>query len=355
MIGIMPAKCLDIHADYLCGHAGACCTAGWAIPADGPALARIVAAFGDSSVVRREAGHTGGARAILRTRDGACTLHDAGTMRCRAHATLGIDGLPSACRHFPRVVLHDPRGTFLTLSHFCPTAAGLLFGAAGVHVVDAPGTLVPPGPLEGLDATGALPPNLTPRMLMDLHAFDEWERRALAMLTEAAETPHEALDLLAGATAAILPWTPDVPYSLCAWVSRAFDAPHRRAGERDRAELVDLARSSVPTDLGVPVRAGVPLDVTPVLELLQGEQAAVRRYLAARLFASWVPYFATSLATLVETLRITLAVLESEIDTRLGSTADPAGILRDAIRHTDLLMVHLSDTRTLVHLIERRS
>jgi len=43
MIGIMPAKCLDIHADYLCGHAGACCTAGWAIPADEPALATAAA------------------------------------------------------------------------------------------------------------------------------------------------------------------------------------------------------------------------------------------------------------------------------------------------------------------------
>ena len=46
--------------------------------------------------------------------------------RCRMHATLGHDALPLACRQFPRVTVEDPRGVSVTLSHYCPTAAGLL-------------------------------------------------------------------------------------------------------------------------------------------------------------------------------------------------------------------------------------
>ena len=40
------------------------------------------------------------------------------------------------------MVLHDPRGTFISLSHFCPTAAGMLFDdGPPVAIVDAPAAL----------------------------------------------------------------------------------------------------------------------------------------------------------------------------------------------------------------------
>ena len=66
--------------------------------------------------------------------------------------------LPSACRHFPRVYLRDARGDLLTLSHFCPTAASLLFEPGPVGVIDAPRPLALDEPIEGLDAREVLPP-----------------------------------------------------------------------------------------------------------------------------------------------------------------------------------------------------
>ena len=51
---------------------------------------------------------------------------------CAIQRQMGHDQLPSACRHFPRVVVLDPRGTFITLSHVCPTAARMLIaGGSG--------------------------------------------------------------------------------------------------------------------------------------------------------------------------------------------------------------------------------
>ena len=47
--------------------------------------------------------------------------------RCAVHRQLGRETLPSACRDFPRVVTLTPLGVSITLSHYCPTAAGMLF------------------------------------------------------------------------------------------------------------------------------------------------------------------------------------------------------------------------------------
>jgi len=70
---------------------------------------------------------------------------------------------------FPRIVLHDARGTFISLSHFCPTAASLLFESTGEAViVQAPAALSDIGELDGLDARHVWPPLLRPNMLMDL-------------------------------------------------------------------------------------------------------------------------------------------------------------------------------------------
>jgi hypothetical protein len=72
--------------------------------------------------------------------------------------------LPSACRHFPRVVVIDPRGTFVTLSHLCPTAARMLIDG-GPAVVVTSGAVIDThavGVWEGLDARGELPPLVRP-------------------------------------------------------------------------------------------------------------------------------------------------------------------------------------------------
>src|SRR5690349_1266319 len=122
------AWCLNVHASYRCRHAGACCRATWTIP------------FEDGTIAAREAG-------------GACSFLDGTNRLCSIHRTHGLHALPVTCRMFPRIVLHDTRGTFISLSHFCPTAAQLLFDWSGeVAIVEAPRTLSDIGELEGLDA-----------------------------------------------------------------------------------------------------------------------------------------------------------------------------------------------------------
>ena len=130
---------------------------------------------------------------IALTPAGGCLFHqDPG---CAIHAALGHDAIPASCQHFPRVCLIDSRGVFVTLSHFCPTAAGLLFEPQDtVTIVEGPSAL-PGGALpEGLDARDALPPLQSPKRLMDLADYGAWEREMVRVLT--TRDPLEALDLL---------------------------------------------------------------------------------------------------------------------------------------------------------------
>jgi hypothetical protein len=96
--------------------------------------------------------------ALARDPDGACVFLEPGPRGlCSIHRHAGPGALPSACRHFPRTVLSDGRGTFFSLSHYCPTAAMLLFDSAPLTIVEAAPPLKIDAP-EGLEARGVLPP-----------------------------------------------------------------------------------------------------------------------------------------------------------------------------------------------------
>ena len=115
---------------------------------------------------------------LPRDANGACVFHDG---HCTVYAHR-----PLSCVHFPYVCMIDPRGVHVTLSHYCPTAAALLFEHDGpIEVVDGPS----PVPLleipEGLDARESLPPIDTrsdkPRLL-SWEEFSQWERDELKTL-----------------------------------------------------------------------------------------------------------------------------------------------------------------------------
>jgi Fe-S-cluster containining protein len=105
-----------------------------------------------ADVIERQTVPTGteGAPPLLARVNGRCVFLDdpenAGDAptpepgRCRIHAALGHEALPLACRQFPRVTVEDPRGVSVTLSHYCPTAAGLLEldEPEPFHVMDNP-------------------------------------------------------------------------------------------------------------------------------------------------------------------------------------------------------------------------
>jgi hypothetical protein len=197
---------------------------------------------------------------------------------------------------FPRSILIDARGTFVSLSHFCPTAAALLFqDAPPAAIVDAPASLVDVGPLDGLDARAAWPPLLRPGVLMDLESYNVWERLGVELLTREGVAPDTALTSLELAVVRIASWTPaDGPL-----VHRVCDA----------------------------------FDVTaPPTVALARCDAAVKRWLAARLFACWVAYQGDGLAAIAGYLRSCFAGFAAEL------ARDDNAL--EAIRRTDLRIMH---------------
>jgi hypothetical protein len=379
------AFCLKFHADYLCQHAGACCTAGWAIPVERPAYERVVARFG-THVSGQGHGRLfavggplpEGAAAVLDVRPGgACVFFEAdrGNL-CAVHRELGAASLPSACRQFPRVVLHDSRGTLLSLSHFCPTAAGLLRSpdTSAFEIVQAPGTLTLDGDAEGLDARDSMPPLLRPGMLTDHEGYDAWERQAIGLFARGDLTAEQALGLLGTVTRAVQTWRP-AGAGLREMVDREFDVASAQKPDEDleaRGRIPDqsdewrvrLALSSIPEGLPRPPVADEHAarwnDVSASWDETDG---AVRGYLAARLFGNWVAYYGQGLHAIVEYLQVALALvkmnfvtmeivrMESARHHARESPSSPWQTAKEAIRSADLLLVHLSDPKRLSRLL----
>lgn len=233
---------LNFHLPYRCRHSGACCTAGWRIPIE-PDRAMFL----------------GGGTTLPQDGDGACVFHQG---RCRVY-----QHRPLSCVHFPYVCLTDARGVHVTLSHYCPTAAALLFEHRGpIAIVEGPPPVAGLDIPEGLDAREALPPLRAPDLLMSFEEFSAWERHELTTLAA-----------IAG----------DSPFA-------------------------------------------------PVIE----------RFLAARLFASWAAYQGDGIDAVRLAVRRAHARLQTEMATacrQAGRVLD-AELLLQAIRQTDLYLLHRSDS-----------
>ena len=373
--GRQTALCLGAHADYLCRHAGACCSAGWAIPVEpdvssllvvhfGPRLGqeRIFASAGVSGGASRGRPPDGAAAVLGVQASGACVFFegDRGNL-CAIHRELGVESLPMACRQFPRVVLEDPRGTLISLSHFCPTAAALLHAsppATAFEIVEAPSSLTLAGHAEGLDARDVLPPLLRPGMLTDHDGYDAWERRAIGVLARDDLTAARALDIIRMATLAVQAWRPG-PISLRATVNREFDIASARKPDKDldghaqgATNELDVARVQLAVDSvppGLP-RPSVFEGSVGFVDDWPGEfNGVVRAYLAARLFGNWVAYHGQGLHAIVEYLQVALAVVKMEAFRQHASAAplSPWQTDNEAIRNADLLLVHLADAKSL--------
>ena len=190
MSAAAPIRALSIHANYGCRDSGACCTAGWRIPVE-PATEHAVTSLIAAGALTRENDdpfeRQEGLTVTALAADGACVFFERGSSmtphRCAIHRVAGHDAKPLACRQFPRVSLQDARGISVSLSHFCPTAAELLFGpGVPLEIVEAPPAFPSTGDYDGLNAMDALPPLVAPGMLMDLEAYDAWERHMVAVL-----------------------------------------------------------------------------------------------------------------------------------------------------------------------------
>jgi Fe-S-cluster containining protein len=375
-------RVLALHANYCCGRTGACCSSGWDVPVEPDVEDDLRAALvagrlkpphegAPEACFRSMASLPHGARVVLRTDGGGrcCFLESGPQNACAVHRQLGEAALPSACREFPRVVLLTPGRVSVTLSHYCPTAAALLFRAPSTGAVDPllrvledPPAFPPSRTYEGLDARAALPPLLRPGVLMSWDAHERWEAHALQTLAREDLAPEQALLRLTAAAERIRGWSvAEGPFD--ATLDRVLRAPVAKTEERAGGEPVHpldawrTAADAVPHARLVPrPPPGVPeADLRWVAPAWPSLARPVRRYLAGRAFASWLSLQGDGLRTTVSGLALALDVLRAEAARgcrEAGRTLD-AGLLKEAVRRADLLLLHLASPQALARALSR--
>ena len=290
-----------------------CCTSGWPIPVERAGVAAIEEAIARKVIplqvmpwIVPDPLAPEEVSGVLALRDnGHCVFFEAGGPGCSIH-----DVKPAPCVHFPYVCLIDPRGVRVTLSHYCPTAVAMLFEHSDpIAIVEGPSPVPEGHALEGLDARESLPPTFAKAtvgkpLLMSFDEFTVWERDEIA---------RARIDVL----------------------------------QPDDVTLFERVRAAVPQPWGWP-------PAPPDLEAAWWSAVApawprfddvLRRYAAAKVFASWAAYQGDGVAAVREVARVAAAVLRIEcarqcLDT--GGALDRE-LLTEAIRQSDLLLVHYAD------------
>jgi Fe-S-cluster containining protein len=351
---------LGFHADYRCRHSGACCTADWDVPVELPVYRSLSDALvGGRLRVAGTAGATypfivepdlpEGTAAILdRDEHGRCVFYESTSRLCIVHRDLGERFLPTTCRHFPRVSVQDRRGTFVSLSHFCPTAASMLFSDGPVEIVAEPPAF-PETDYDGLIVTADdLPPLLHPRVLMDLDGYTAWERHMVGRCADVQERPESVLATLMRDADLLRRWRPgSLTLSETVW-----ELPH------DVIEATPDEWLAPSLQLRDEVIAAVPDDLKPASdeEGLDGAwtryvraawddyRPPLNRFLAAKAFASWTAYQGRGVKTIVRGLAAALALVRVEAARHCRDASRPLDrdLLLDAFRQADFALNHLA-------------
>jgi len=303
---------------------------------------------------------TDGTRKWIVQRDagGDCVFFDRqGGRLCVIHRDLGSDALPSACRHFPRKVVIDPRGTLISLTHFCPTAAATLLTPGTLSIVDALPPLKLDPPIEGLDARNALPPLVRPGLLCDLEGYDAWERSGLAVFARSDLHFATCIDIVAAATESIRGWSPGGE-SLAMRVAAGFQAAcgsHATPGwsaSRAIERVRFLTMGQVGDDL-LPVEGFDNKWNDYPGRRIDWFNDGMKNYLGSRLFANWIAYQGRGLRTIVEWLRTCAAVVGHELLRRTNDSTSPPDprTFIEAVRGADLLLLHVLDSASFARLV----
>jgi len=382
--------CLSFHAPYRCAHSGACCKSGWPIPVEVPLALELKRSLA-SGELRLDAGEEGGlAREPLETPGalppdvgaltrsdaaGVCAFYRRGSGLCAIHGQLGPGRLPSSCAHFPRVCLIDEDAVYVTLSHYCPTVAELLFDpAARREIAAAPPALLAGIHVEGLDARGQLPPLLRPGMLADRVSYRRWERFVVEELAEGSGTVEARIAQTASVTDRVSGWSPADGRTLEQHTEACIEESLSRHGAgrkpcsdrgtrasvsgsaSDISRLYDHVRASCPGALAPPA---TPRDLGPLFARSvdpewEAWSRVVGRYLAAKVFGSWLAYQGRGLGTVLAGAFAALAVVRVEAARQCAAndrTLDGA-LLKEAIRQADLLLVHLASREALADRLD---
>jgi Fe-S-cluster containining protein len=363
ILGLMAVYSLSIHADYRCRHSGACCTADWDVPVELPLYKTLDEALNagriapaarpgdDGAVLIVEDDLPDAASAMVaRTATGDCVFYDRSSGLCVIHRDLGEPMLPATCRHFPRLAVQDRRGTFISLTHFCPTAAASLFrDDVPIEIVEGPPAF-PEANYEGLSVrSDDWPPLLRPDCLADIHSYTAWERHMVSRCANEALSPEGVVATLerdarmvrtvfpvtgaaivnaigqlpADGVAAAAPETLDA--SLIHYLEVLKAVPDKWRPDADTRNLAERYRRDVVAEW-------------------RRFHAPLRRYLAAKAFASWTAYQGRGFLTIVRGLDAALALVRVEAarQCRDGNRPLDAGALHEAFRHADFTLNHLA-------------
>jgi len=338
---------LSFHAGYRCQNTGVCCSSGWQIAVEEPvevflrprlpAIAERLPNGPDG--FRPMATPPAGCRdAFRRTEAGVCWFRDPDRRDCAIHREFGEEALASACRQFPRVAVLEPDQVSVSLSHYCPTAAGLLFSPqSDFALVDDPRAFPVSWPFEGLDARLACSPLLLPQVLLGSDGLRSLEQQAVAVLSEPGV--HTGVARFDRAVRRIREWVPaagPVPQ----FVADCFDVTRRISVSAAKpSDPRPVLQASVPQGVRVPV---LPQFAPSEADLSTGVDLALRRYVAARLVAGWILYLANDLAVTAKYLRFCLDVVLLFEGARERSEPETAR-WREAIRTADLWILHFCD------------
>jgi Fe-S-cluster containining protein len=352
---------LSIHADYRCRHSGACCSADWDVPVELPIYRTLQEAVAGGRLQPQAAARhlapfivepdlpDGAAAMLERTEAGECVFLERETKLCVVHRDMGEAALPATCRYFPRLAVRDDRGTFITLSHFCPTAASMLFrDDCPLAIVSGPRAF-PSGDYEGLTVTGDdLPPLLSPKINMDPAGYSAWECHMVARCAEIGISPEAVVATLERDARLLRDWKPggimlvDAVRDLPSHSERAHSTGTLEAS----ITLCELVMRAVPDDLRPqPDESGLDAAFANLVSPAWSRfYLPLNRYLAAKAFASWTAYQGRGVMTIVRGLEAALSVvrLESARQCRNAGRALDAELLRNAFRSADFILNHLA-------------
>jgi Fe-S-cluster containining protein len=353
---------LSFHADYRCAHSGVCCSSHWDVPVELPIYRRLSDALA-AGVIRQQAPADGGgapfmdaeepadeaAAIFARTPEGRCVFFHGESRLCSIHRDAGEGHLPSTCRHFPRVAVRDRRGTFISLTHFCPTAAKSLFRTdVPIEVVESPPPF-PPTDYEGLSVGDEdWPPLLHPTMLADLDGYSAWERHMVSRCADPtldAETVVATLERDARALHGFVPGA----LPLARLVAELPVEPVRAYPDATLApSLAHYAAviATVPDEFKPdPDECGLEGAFSRLVAPAWADwQLPLKRYLAAKAFANWTAYQGRGFLTIVRGLEAALALVRVEAARQCRNTARPldAALLLEAFRQADFALNHLA-------------
>jgi hypothetical protein len=354
-------RSLSIHADYRCRHSGQCCSTNWDVPVELPIYKSLTDALA-SGRLKTASGTEGLLPFILgpdlpddtaamfeRTDEGLCVFLERSSRLCIVHRDLGESALAATCRHFPRVAIHDRRGTSVALSHFCPTAASMLFrDEVPLRIVDGPPAF-PPANYEGLEvAEEDLPPLLHPRMLMDLDGYDVWERHMVQRCVDVTRLPESILATLHRDAGVIAQWKPGgatLAEAVAGLPVEFLDAsPAAELGPS--LEFFHEAMTAVPEEFRPdPDDDGLDAAFAGFVRPEWARfHAPVNRYIAAKAFATWTAYQGRGVATIVCGIEAAVGLVRVEAARQSRDARRPldAELLLEAFRSADFILNHLA-------------